>query len=161
LERLSKFKFEPKPTVVSYTRNSLPEAYDQPQASSEDPRNSLNQNFTTGNFQDSKTVARDSGILGVNLGKNKTSIDPIADYVLGVEQFAPVADYLVINVSSPNTPGLRDMQGKDALTALVDAVLGKLDNLVSGVKRPPLLVKIAPDLNDDDIRDIVSVILPR
>ncbi len=62
------------------------------------------------------------GLLGVNLGKNKTSEDPVADYVSGVKKFGELADYLVINVSSPNTPGLRDLQGRKQLQQLVDKV---------------------------------------
>ena len=61
-------------------------------------------------------------IVGVNLGKNKESPDPVNDYVIGVQKFADVANYLVINVSSPNTPGLRDMQGRQQLRELVKEV---------------------------------------
>ena len=64
----------------------------------------------------------EEGILGVNLGKNKTSPDPVNDYVLGVRKFGDLADYLVINVSSPNTPGLRAMQGREQLKQLIDKV---------------------------------------
>ena len=60
--------------------------------------------------------------MGVNLGKNKTSEDPVNDYVEGVKTFGGIADYLVINVSSPNTPGLRDMQGKQQLEDLIEMV---------------------------------------
>lgn len=62
------------------------------------------------------------GILGINLGKNKTSEDPVLDYTKGVEIFGPMCDYLVINVSSPNTPGLRAMQGREMLASLIDKV---------------------------------------
>ena len=62
------------------------------------------------------------GIVGVNLGKNKTSDSPVNDYIQGVQKFGSLADYLVINVSSPNTPGLRDMQGKEQLENLVEQV---------------------------------------
>ena len=58
----------------------------------------------------------------MNLGKNKTSVDPVGDYVSGVQRFGPVADYLVINVSSPNTPGLRAMQGRAQLQTLIEKV---------------------------------------
>jgi dihydroorotate dehydrogenase len=60
--------------------------------------------------------------LGVNLGKNKTSSDPIGDYTQGIEKFSRIADYLVVNISSPNTPGLRDLQGKQKLQELLDKV---------------------------------------
>src|SRR5206468_1062721 len=64
------------------------------------------------------------GVVGVNLGKNRDSTDPIADYAEGVRRTAALADYLVVNVSSPNTPGLRDLQARDALEALLRALLG-------------------------------------
>lgn len=63
-----------------------------------------------------------SGIVGVNIGKNKTSTDAAADYVRGIETFGSVADYIVINVSSPNTAGLRDLQHKQHLENLVQKV---------------------------------------
>ncbi|ETV71768.1 dihydroorotate dehydrogenase (fumarate) [Aphanomyces astaci] len=96
------------------------------------------------------------GPLGVNLGKNKSSDSPIEDYVRGVETLGPFGDYLVINISSPNTPGLRSLQGKKELHALVSAVLDARNKLW---KRLPLLVKIAPDLTSDDMRDIAEVAL--
>ncbi|CAG0910844.1 unnamed protein product, partial [Cyprideis torosa] len=74
--------------------------------------------------------------LGINLGKNKTSEDATNDYVQGVKFFGPVADYLVINVSSPNTPGLRNLQAKQALSSLLSAVLDARDSLK---RRVPLL----------------------
>ena len=83
------------------------------------------------------------GIVGVNLGANKDSADRIADYAAGVRRFATVADYLTINVSSPNTPGLRDLQEKEALTRLLGSVAE-----ARGGKATPMLVKIAPDLDD-------------
>ncbi|XP_062500906.1 dihydroorotate dehydrogenase (quinone), mitochondrial-like isoform X2 [Corticium candelabrum] len=97
-------------------------------------------------------------VLGVNLGKNKTSTDAIADYVKGVRELGCFADYIVINVSSPNTPGLRSMQKRKQLEELIDKVMAERDCLVN---RPPLLVKIAPDLSDDDKEDIAAVICRR
>ncbi len=67
-------------------------------------------------------LVAENGILGINLGKNKTSPDAVNDYVLGVRKFGELADYLVINVSSPNTPGLRSMQGREQLKELIDKV---------------------------------------
>ncbi|CAK4676929.1 unnamed protein product [Aphanomyces euteiches] len=98
------------------------------------------------------------GPLGVNLGKNKTSPSTIVgdDYVRGVETLGPFGDYLVINISSPNTPGLRSLQGKKELHELVSAVLKARDKLW---KRVPLLVKIAPDLTIEDQQDIAEVAL--
>ncbi|GAB6054191.1 quinone-dependent dihydroorotate dehydrogenase [Magnetospira thiophila] len=96
------------------------------------------------------------GIVGVNLGKNKTSPDAAADYVRGVETLGPYADYLVVNVSSPNTPGLRALQGRAELAALLTAVKAARDSLD---ERPPLLLKIAPDLTGEDKADIAAVVL--
>ena len=70
---------------------------------------------------------RHGGILGVNIGPNKDAGDRIADYVLGVRTFADVASYFTINVSSPNTPGLRDLQQRDALDELVARVIDARD----------------------------------
>jgi len=98
-----------------------------------------------------------SGILGINLGKNKNSTDAVGDYVKGVGKFGELADYLVINVSSPNTPGLRNMQGRELLQTLVHAVVAERNKLPAG-KRPPLLVKIAPDLTEQDMIDIAAVL---
>lgn len=98
------------------------------------------------------------GIVGVNLGKNKESPSATDDYVAGIETLGPFADYLVVNVSSPNTPGLRALQGKaplrDLLTAVRDAV-GRLERST----KPPLLLKVAPDLTDEDKADIAEVAL--
>jgi dihydroorotate dehydrogenase len=96
------------------------------------------------------------GIVGVNLGKNKEQTDAAADYVAGATAFAPHADFLVINVSSPNTPGLRALQSRDALQDLIVKVRGALAALPEA---PPLLLKVAPDLTDDDRSDIAAVAL--
>ncbi|KAG9146307.1 hypothetical protein Leryth_008004 [Lithospermum erythrorhizon] len=98
------------------------------------------------------------GILGVNLGKNKTSEDAAADYVQGVHTLSQYADYLVINVSSPNTPGLRQLQGRKQLKDLVKKVQAARDEMQWGEEGPPpLLVKIAPDLSRQDLEDIAAV----
>ncbi|XP_030974160.1 dihydroorotate dehydrogenase (quinone), mitochondrial-like isoform X1 [Quercus lobata] len=100
------------------------------------------------------------GILGVNLGKNKTSEDAAADYVQGVHTLSQYADYLVINVSSPNTPGLRMLQGRKQLEDLVKKVQAARDEMQWGKEGPPpLLVKIAPDLSKEDLEDIAAVAL--
>ena len=103
-----------------------------------------------------KARAGRGGILGVNLGANKDSENRQADYVLGVEVLGPYASYITVNVSSPNTPGLRAMQGKKNLSSLIADVHTarcKLDN------KPPVLLKIAPDLIADELEDIAEVIL--
>lgn len=96
------------------------------------------------------------GVVGVNLGKNKETIDAAADYELGITRLGPYADYLVINVSSPNTPGLRALQGKEQLAELIQRCCIARDQLDT---RPPLLLKIAPDLAIEDESDIAETAL--
>jgi len=100
----------------------------------------------------------DRAIIGVNLGKNKLSDCAAQDYVDGVNKFGAIADYLVINISSPNTPGLRSLQKKAELENLISQVLKARNNL-NLEKLPPLLLKIAPDLSEEERKDIVDVIL--
>jgi len=90
------------------------------------------------------------GIVGVNIGANKDSSDRIADYVAGVRAMAPVADYLTVNISSPNTPGLRGLQDEGALGELLSAVR---EARVAG--GPPIFLKVAPDLAEGDASRIV------
>lgn len=96
------------------------------------------------------------GIVGANVGKNKDSIDSVSDFVTGITAMAESASYLVVNVSSPNTPGLRDLQGRERLEELLLAVMTARN---TGNRRPPLLLKIAPDLTDEDEKDIAEVAL--
>ncbi len=95
-----------------------------------------------------------SGIVGVNVGANKEAADRIADYVTGVTRMADVADYITINISSPNTPGLRALQDQGALTALLQAV-----QVARNPGDPPLFLKIAPDLQPADIDAITRISL--
>jgi dihydroorotate dehydrogenase len=89
------------------------------------------------------------GILGANVGANKDSEDRIADYVTGIKRLAPLSDYMTINISSPNTPGLRDLQGKAEMDELLTRCCAARDDLVrEGHSAFPLVVKIAPDLDD-------------
>ena len=102
-----------------------------------------------------RLLARRSGVVGVNIGAGRDSEDRIGDYVSGIATMSAVADYLTINISSPNTPGLRDLQAPEVLAALLGRVQearGKAE------KRPPLLVKLAPDIADADLPAIVGVI---
>ncbi len=96
------------------------------------------------------------GIAGVNLGANKDSTDAVADYAVGAKIFAPLADYLVVNISSPNTPGLRALQGPEPLQRLLSLVK---DELARQPAAPPLLLKVAPDLTAQDKQDIARVAL--
>jgi len=97
-----------------------------------------------------------AGIVGVNLGANKDAHDRAADYVAGIEAFAGLASYCTINVSSPNTPGLRDLQQKSALDALLARVMEARERVASG-RRVPVLLKIAPDLALPDLDELVAV----
>ncbi len=105
-----------------------------------------------------RLARRPKGLIGVNVGPNKDAADRIADCVLGVKTFAGVADYLAINVSSPNTPGLRDLQRREALDELLARAVAARDE---SAPRRPLIIKIAPDLDDRDLDDIVAVALAR
>ncbi|MFC4272402.1 quinone-dependent dihydroorotate dehydrogenase [Sneathiella chungangensis] len=99
-------------------------------------------------------------IVGANLGANKDSSDRIADYVEGMERLAPVADYVTVNISSPNTPGLRALQGKAELQDLLGRIGEKRrDIMAEGVAYFPILLKIAPDLTDADKSDIAATVL--
>ncbi len=101
-----------------------------------------------------RLAGRTAGPIGVNIGANKDSADRIADYVAGLRRFARSADYLTVNVSSPNTPGLRDLQLGEALDALL-AALGAARRALDA--SPPLLLKIAPDLDDDALAEIADL----
>ncbi|MFE7902729.1 quinone-dependent dihydroorotate dehydrogenase [Streptomyces sp. NPDC057424] len=97
-------------------------------------------------------------VVGVNIGKTKAvpEEEAVADYVKSAERLAPYADYLVVNVSSPNTPGLRNLQATQALRPLLSAVREAADRTVSA-RRVPLLVKIAPDLADEDVDAVADL----
>jgi dihydroorotate dehydrogenase len=97
-------------------------------------------------------------VVGANIGKNKDTpeADAVADYVTGARALAEVADYLVVNVSSPNTPGLRDLQATARLRPLLAGVREAL-NQASPRRRVPLLVKIAPDLADEDVDAVATL----
>ena len=96
------------------------------------------------------------GIVGINIGANKDSLDRIADYATMARLMAPLASYLAVNVSSPNTPGLRALQDEGALTALLDAVLA-----ARGAKGPPVFLKVAPDLEPADIDAIARIAIDK
>jgi dihydroorotate dehydrogenase len=99
---------------------------------------------------------RRHGLVGVNIGANKDSGDRIADYAAGVQAMAPLADYLTVNISSPNTPGLRALQDKGALDELLAAVVE-----ARGREGPPIFLKLAPDLEREEIDDIAAVAIER
>lgn len=115
-----------------------------------------------GDKEESNLSLYNNKFLAINIGKNKTG-DEVQDYLKGVEKFQPYADVLVINVSSPNTPGLRDLQAESKLTNLLTEIVAtrnaniKNGNALGATNhKPPVLVKIAPDLTEDEIKDIVQ-----
>jgi dihydroorotate dehydrogenase len=93
------------------------------------------------------------GIVGVNIGANKDSADRIADYERGVARFAPYASYLTVNISSPNTPGLRNMQAREQLGELLSRVMAAR---ATALAQPPVFLKIAPDLVEAELEDIAA-----
>jgi dihydroorotate dehydrogenase len=105
---------------------------------------------------------RGDGVVGVNIGANKDSADRIADYELGVRRFAAVASYLTVNVSSPNTPGLRNLQGRGMLAELLSRVMAARDAAAAPGGTPeatakvPVFLKIAPDLDEAELDDIAA-----
>ncbi len=112
-----------------------------------------------------KAAARDNlarrrrrGIVGVNIGANKDSTDRAADYVALIDAFSDLASYFTVNVSSPNTPGLRDLQGRAALDALLARVVEARD---AQPRRVPMLVKIAPDMDEAGLVDVAEVVMAR
>ena len=104
---------------------------------------------------------RGGPVVGVNIGKTRAVPDEeaAADYAASARAVAAVADYVVVNVSSPNTPGLRDLQAADRLKPVLVAVRAALDAAVPGGRRVPLLVKIAPDLADADVDAVADLAL--
>jgi len=108
---------------------------------------------------------RGSAVVGANIGKTKVvnAADAVEDYVASAARLGPVCDYLVVNVSSPNTPGLRDLQAVSSLRPLLRAVRRTLDAPDAGAgpvgRRVPLLVKIAPDLSDEDVDAVADLAL--
>ncbi len=96
------------------------------------------------------------GVVGINIGANKDSTDRVADYATMARLMAPLASYLAVNISSPNTPGLRALQDEGALTGLLDAVLA-----ARGVAGPPVFLKVAPDLEPADIDAIARIAIDR
>ena len=97
------------------------------------------------------------GVVGINVGANKDSSDRVADYVGLIERFAAVASYVTVNISSPNTPGLRDMQHATVLDNLLARVMDARERVASTAGPTPVLLKIAPDLSLSDLDDAVAI----
>ncbi len=112
----------------------------------------------TDRLKDRKRAGR-KGIVGANVGKNRETVDAAADYVAGVEAVAGLADYIVVNLSSPNTPGLRALQARAEMEALVTRVLeARNRGAPDGPRLPPILAKVGPDLTEQELRDIADVV---
>jgi dihydroorotate dehydrogenase len=104
--------------------------------------------------------AHRGGIVGVNVGANKDADDRIADYTAGIEAFADLASYFAVNISSPNTPGLRDLQARAALAELLSRVMQARDAAAERHGRAvPIFLKIAPDVDEAGLDDIASEVL--
>jgi dihydroorotate dehydrogenase len=101
--------------------------------------------------------AHQGGIIGINIGANKDSPDRVADYVRLIETFAPVASYFTVNVSSPNTPGLRNLQQAEALDDLLAKVIDARERVRQNAGDSPVLLKIAPDLSLTELDDVVHI----
>jgi dihydroorotate dehydrogenase len=101
--------------------------------------------------------AQSGGIVGINIGANKDASDRLADYAGLIERFAPVASYVTVNVSSPNTPGLRTLQQAAMLDDLLARVIVARDRIAPNAGPTPVLLKIAPDLSLSDLDDVVSI----
>jgi dihydroorotate dehydrogenase len=102
------------------------------------------------------------GLVGVNVGANKDTADRAGDYVAGIARFADDAAYFTVNVSSPNTPGLRDLQARGALDDLLGRVIEARDAIAAaGRRRVPVLLKIAPDMDEAGLDDVADVTLAR
>jgi dihydroorotate dehydrogenase len=97
------------------------------------------------------------GIVGINIGANKDAVDRVADYVRLIERFAAVASYVTINISSPNTPGLRELQQARALDDLLARVIDARERVAPHAGPTPVLLKIAPDLALDVLDDVVNI----
>ena len=123
---------------------------------------SLRDSISRRSFSPSKTIKKADVILGVNLGKNKDTPnkEAVQDYLELLQCFAPYADYLTINISSPNTVGLRELQGRRALETLLTQLYTQRQLEEKSLnKRLPLLVKLAPDLSEEELDEAVGVIL--
>jgi len=103
---------------------------------------------------------RYNGILGINIGKNKVTLEEeaLSDYEIAMTKVYPYADYITVNISSPNTPGLRNLQFGESLAILLAGLSAKQDQLTREYSRKvPVLVKIAPDMSDEEIESVKTI----
>lgn len=102
---------------------------------------------------------RPSGIVGINIGMNKSQTDPTSDYRVLIKMLGPMADYLTVNISSPNTPGLRDLQKPEFLVDLIASLKDERQKSCGAELPPPIFVKLAPDLDDEQIEGLAAAAL--
>ena len=112
----------------------------------------------SGSEQISKRIKENNkkGFLGINIGPNKDSTNRIDDYLICFRKFYNLADYITINISSPNTENLRDFHNQDELNSLIDKLKNEKKKLNSNI---PLAIKVSPDLNDDQINEVSKIIM--
>ena len=112
----------------------------------------------SGSVQISKRIKENNkkGFLGINIGPNKDSTDRVEDYLICFRKFYNLADYITINISSPNTENLRDFHNQDELNSLIDKLKNEKKKLNSNI---PLAIKVSPDLNDDQINEVSKIIM--
>ena len=112
----------------------------------------------SGSEQISQTIKENNkkGFLGINIGPNKDSKDRVEDYLICFRKFYNLADYITINISSPNTENLRDFHNQDELNSLIDKLKNEKKKLNSNI---PLAIKVSPDLNDDQINEVSKIIM--
>lgn len=99
------------------------------------------------------------GIVGINIAKNKDTQDPAEDYLTLISKFGASADYLTVNISSPNTPGLRNLQGREILLPLLNSLVKRRNEVCADTKYTPLLIKLAPDLSPEECEDIAACVM--
>ncbi|PCJ98639.1 MAG: dihydroorotate dehydrogenase (quinone) [Zetaproteobacteria bacterium] len=105
---------------------------------------------------------RPQGVVGINIGMNKEQLNPAEDYCALIRELAPLADYITVNISSPNTPGLRDLQQKDILLDLITKMMKTRQDVcgdISSGKAPAFLIKLAPDLNEQQQEEIAETLM--
>lgn len=143
-------------TPLSQTGNPKPRIFRLPEKRAVINRLGFNNQGHMAALARLKNRPRDR-IIGINIGANAKSEDRIADYETGLDVFSSLADYLVVNISSPNTAQLRDLQAPDALDALLSRLSARRTEMAArGEALPPLVVKLAPDIADDDLPLIVE-----
>lgn len=106
-----------------------------------------------------ETKPRPAGLIGINIGMKKGAEDPAKEYCALVRKLGAYADYLTVNISSPNTPGLRNLQARENLVPLLTRIMEEREKTCGSVSPPPLLVKLAPDLNEGQMKDTADCLL--